>query len=51
MARHLSIGQEAAAVGAAFALKPEDKILGSHRSHGEMIAKGLSAIKNLRETK
>ena len=48
---HLSIGQEAAAVGAAFALKPEDKIFGSHRSHGEMIAKGLSAIKNLSRDK
>lgn len=41
---HLSIGQEAAAVGAALALRPEDHIFGSHRSHGEFIAKGLSAI-------
>lgn len=41
---HLSIGQEGAAVGAALALGPDDHIFGSHRSHGEFIAKGLSAI-------
>ena len=41
---HLSIGQEAAAVGQAFTLGIEDKVFGSHRSHGEVIAKGLSAI-------
>ena len=41
---HLSIGQEAASVGAAMALRPKDHIFGSHRSHGEFIAKGLSAI-------
>jgi 2-oxoisovalerate dehydrogenase E1 component len=44
---HLSIGQEGAAVGQALALRPEDHILGSHRSHGEFIAKGLSAIARL----
>lgn len=44
---HLSIGQEGAAVGQALALQPEDHILGSHRSHGEFIAKGLSAIARL----
>ncbi|MCS5735269.1 alpha-ketoacid dehydrogenase subunit alpha/beta [Herbiconiux daphne] len=41
---HLSIGQEAAAVGQAFTLSSTDKVFGSHRSHGEVIAKGLSAI-------
>jgi len=41
---HLSIGQEGAAVGAALALRPEDHIFGSHRGHGEFIAKGLSAV-------
>ena len=46
---HLSIGQEGAAVGAAMALSPEDHIFGSHRSHGEFIAKGLSAIDRLDE--
>jgi len=44
---HLSIGQEAAAVGMAFALAPEDHIFGSHRSHGEILAKGFSAIRQL----
>src|ERR1035441_9947532 len=44
---HLSIGQEAAAVGMAFALMPEDHIFGSHRSHGEILAKGFSAIRQL----
>ena len=46
---HLSIGQEAAAVGMAFALAPEDHIYGSHRSHGEILAKGFSAIRKLSE--
>jgi 2-oxoisovalerate dehydrogenase E1 component len=46
---HLSVGQEAAAVGEAFLLGPEDHIFGSHRSHGEIIAKGLSAIEKLPE--
>jgi 2-oxoisovalerate dehydrogenase E1 component len=44
---HLSIGQEGAAVGAALSLAPDDHIFGSHRSHGEFIAKGLSAIAKL----
>ena len=46
---HLSIGQEAAAVGQAFLLGVEDHIYGSHRSHGEILAKGLSAIAKLDE--
>ncbi len=44
---HLSIGQEAAAVGQAFLLGVDDHIYGSHRSHGEILAKGLSAINKL----
>lgn len=44
---HLSIGQEGAAVGSAMALAPEDFIFGSHRSHGEFLAKGLAAIDRL----
>jgi 2-oxoisovalerate dehydrogenase E1 component len=44
---HLSIGQEAAAVGMAYNLTVEDYIFGSHRSHGEILAKGLSAIHQL----
>jgi 2-oxoisovalerate dehydrogenase E1 component len=46
---HLSIGQEAAAVGMAFTLTPDDHIYGSHRSHGEILAKGFSAIRQLSE--
>jgi 2-oxoisovalerate dehydrogenase E1 component len=46
---HLSIGQEAAAVGEAFLLTVDDHIYGSHRSHGEILAKGLSAIHQLDE--
>jgi len=41
---HLSIGQEAAAVGMAYLLDEKDYIFGSHRSHGEILAKGLSVI-------
>jgi 2-oxoisovalerate dehydrogenase E1 component len=46
---HLSIGQEAAAVGQAFHLTPDDFIFGSHRSHGEILAKSFSAIAKLDE--
>lgn len=41
---HLSLGQEASAVGQAYLLSKEDYIFGSHRSHGEILAKGLSCI-------
>jgi 2-oxoisovalerate dehydrogenase E1 component len=46
---HLSIGQEASAVGQAYHLTPDDFIFGSHRSHGEILAKGLSSIEKLDE--
>ena len=46
---HLSIGQEASAVGMAYDLSVEDIIFGSHRSHGEILAKGLSAVYQLEE--
>ena len=46
---HLSIGQEASAVGQAFLLDCDDPIFGSHRSHGEILAKGLSAIRKLED--
>ncbi len=48
---HLSIGQEAEAVGQAFLLGVDDHIFGSHRSHGEILAKGLSAINKLNDEK
>jgi 2-oxoisovalerate dehydrogenase E1 component len=44
---HLSIGQESEAVGQCYNLNIEDHIFGSHRSHGEILAKGLSAIQKL----
>lgn len=44
---HLSLGQEASAVGQAYLLSTDDHIYGSHRSHGEILAKGLSAIQKL----
>ena len=47
---HLSIGQESAAVGQAFHLGVDDHIYGSHRSHSEILAKGLSAIQKLDDT-
>ena len=37
---HLSIGQEASAVGSAAALRPDDLIIHHHRGHGHTIAKG-----------
>lgn len=37
---HLSIGQEASAVGACMALSDNDKITSTHRGHGHCIAKG-----------
>ncbi|MDO4547974.1 MAG: thiamine pyrophosphate-dependent enzyme, partial [Clostridia bacterium] len=44
---HLSMGQEAAAVGTAFHLDINDFIFGSHRAHSDILAKGLSAIEKL----
>ena len=46
---HLSIGQESAAVGQAYILDKNDFIFGSHRSHGEIIAKALSCIEKMTE--
>jgi 2-oxoisovalerate dehydrogenase E1 component len=38
---HLSVGQEAAAVGACWPLRPRDVITSTHRGHGHCLAKGL----------
>ncbi|SDL24195.1 alpha-ketoacid dehydrogenase subunit alpha/beta [Tessaracoccus oleiagri] len=46
---HLSIGQESAVVGQASQLGPEDFIFGSHRSHGEILAKCFSAARKFDE--
>jgi len=39
---HLSVGQEAAAVGVCGALEQRDYVLSGHRSHGHYLAKGGS---------
>ncbi len=44
---HLSAGQESAAVGQSVNLDVTDFIFGSHRSHGEILAKCFSAIDKL----
>ena len=44
---HLSLGQESSAVGQAYLLEKDDIIFGSHRSHGEVLAKSLSCIYKL----
>lgn len=41
---HLYTGEESAAVGQSYLLDSNDFIFGTHRSHGEVLAKGLSAI-------
>ncbi|MDQ6618162.1 MAG: thiamine pyrophosphate-dependent dehydrogenase E1 component subunit alpha [Pseudomonadota bacterium] len=46
---HLSIGQEASAVGSTLPLSPEDYILSTHRGHGHCIAKGADVGRMLAE--
>ncbi len=41
---HLSIGQEATAVGACWWLGPADVITSTHRGHGHCLAKGLDPL-------
>jgi 2-oxoisovalerate dehydrogenase E1 component len=41
---HLSIGQEASAVGACWPLRPADVITSTHRGHGHCLAKGLDPL-------
>jgi 2-oxoisovalerate dehydrogenase E1 component len=41
---HLSIGQEAAAVGACWPLRRADVITSTHRGHGHCLAKGLDPL-------
>ncbi|MDI9583576.1 MAG: dehydrogenase E1 component subunit alpha/beta [Acidobacteriota bacterium] len=45
-ATHLSIGQEAVAIGAMSALRGDDYITSTHRGHGHSIAKGAYALEN-----
>ena len=46
---HLSMGQEAAAVGQAYNLDLDDMRFGSHRSHSEVLARGLASIYKLKD--
>ena len=46
---HLSVGQEASAVGACSPLTERDVIVSTHRSHGHYLAKGGSLIAMLSE--
>lgn len=46
---HLSIGQEASAVGSCMALEPDDQITSTHRGHGHCVAKGAKASKMFAE--
>ena len=48
---HLSMGQEASAVGLCLPLDTDDLIFGSHRSHGEILAKCFSAAHKLDDAK
>jgi 2-oxoisovalerate dehydrogenase E1 component len=41
---HLSIGQEASAVGACWPLRSSDVITSTHRGHGHCLAKGLAPL-------
>lgn len=42
---HASVGQEAVAAGVATALRPIDKVSGSHRAHHHYLAKALNACR------
>lgn len=46
---HLYIGQEAIAVGACAALRPDDYVIGTYRDHGLAIAKGMPAKRVMAE--
>ncbi|MEV7086184.1 thiamine pyrophosphate-dependent enzyme [Streptomyces sp. NPDC093085] len=46
---HLSIGQEATAVGACWPLRERDGITSTHRGHGHVLAKGLDAAPMMAE--
>ena len=46
---HLSIGQEAVAAGAGFALQKKDYLINHHRGHGHFIASGADVNKMMAE--
>jgi acetoin:2,6-dichlorophenolindophenol oxidoreductase subunit alpha len=49
MSPHLSVGQEAVAVGICHALKEQDYLLTTHRGHGHVLAKGANMKRMLAE--
>ncbi|TKJ48006.1 pyruvate dehydrogenase [Candidatus Aerophobetes bacterium Ae_b3a] len=49
-ASHISIGQEAIPTGAMAAISVSDYITSSHRGHGDGLAKGYFALKEMRDT-
>jgi len=46
-ASHVSLGQEAVSTGAIAGINPTDYITSTHRGHGDSLAKGYFAIKNM----
>lgn len=46
---HLYIGEEAVAVGAMQALKPQDAVVSTYREHGHALARGVSAASIMAE--
>jgi len=44
---HLSLGQESSCVGQAYLMDKDDITFGSHRSHSEILSKGLSCIQKM----
>ena len=46
---HISIGQEATAVGACWPLRADDYIASTHRGHGHCLAKGMEMAPMLAE--
>jgi len=48
-ATHLCLGQEAIAVGAIAALRPDDLVTSTHRGHGHCIAKGADVKRMMAE--
>jgi len=49
MSPHLSVGQEAVAVGVCTALEEKDYVLTTHRGHGHVLAKGANMNRMLAE--
>ncbi|MFH1616797.1 MAG: thiamine pyrophosphate-dependent dehydrogenase E1 component subunit alpha [Planctomycetota bacterium] len=49
MSPHLSVGQEAVAVGVCYTLKERDYLLTTHRGHGHVLAKGANMNRMLAE--